>query len=323
MMGHEFKTAPASSIHHSPIIPHREHGEDLMDTVKRLGVQQPLIVRSITGKPDEFEMIDGQGRLDALNEDEQVVIDVRHDLKDSEAFGVADATFHRKERTAFETSVFLSAWLRALEKEEGTVDGIQQQLATEANLSESSLSQYLSIANMFEKLRTITPKEQFSQLKTWSINKLYKLAELTEDDRLLNLVNYFEMKADVSVEEVQDSVNALVHAEEMPQSLSEESNPTSQNGVSGMYPQSPSTILHGESKKLFLKNARKVGLLAEETNTSLNGLVQELVQNVDSFSSGELLQILTHILRTLKKLKKDSTNLKTKMIPYKPPEAPQ
>ncbi len=204
-MQKELKTVPANKIHQSAILPPREHGTEISDSVKKTGLQTAIIVRLIQQKPDEYEVIDGSGRLEALRGDDEVLVDVRC-VTDAQVFAISNSTFQRKDRTAYEVSQFYAAWLKVLEKEKGQVEGLQQELADQANLSESSLSQFIAIARLFDKLQQVAPKEPFEKLKTWSINKLYKLSELVDDDRLIDAARFFDMKFETSPEEVAESV---------------------------------------------------------------------------------------------------------------------
>jgi ParB/RepB/Spo0J family partition protein len=287
-MDKDFKLVPASNVHQSSILPQRQHNEELSHSVKKLGIQQPVIVRSIPGKTGEYEVIDGRGRRESVKDNEQILVDVRCDVTDSDAFEISHATFQRRDRTAYETALFYAAWLKALEKDQGPAEGLQQKLASLANLHESSLSQYLAINGLFEKLRTIVPNEPFNKLKTWNVNKLYKLSELSDDPHLADVAQLFELKFDVSIDEIEEAVNSYLgkdRAQELwPDGLdltSESEEPQTPLGP-------PSASPSSESSRVCLRNAKKVGSLATETHNILDGLVQELVQNAEQFSSSEI-----------------------------------
>lgn len=106
-MQREFKWVYARNLHQSTILPQREHNPELTESVKKLGVQTPLIVRRIEVKPGEFEIIDGGLRKGELHGDDQVLVDVRSDVKDSELFRISEATFKRRDRSAYEISILL------------------------------------------------------------------------------------------------------------------------------------------------------------------------------------------------------------------------
>jgi hypothetical protein len=205
-------------------------------------------------------------------------------------------------------SLFFLAWLITLEKELGTAEGIQQKLAIQANLSESSLSQYLCIARLFEKLKEVAPEEPFSKLKTWGVNMLYNLSELTNHAELKYVALSFETKFEVSAEEVRDTVHRLTDPTKDDFMLGE---PCSDHKPDLPLPsvERPSEL----SKTLCLKSAKKVDSLATETQRLLNTLVQELVRDADRFSSYQVQETLTKILHALRKLKTHSNVLKQKM----------
>ena len=106
-MQREFKLVYARNLHQSTILPQREHNQELIESVKKVGIQTPLIVRLVEGKPGEYEIIDGGLRSAELRDDDQVLVDVRSDVKDSELFKISDATFKRKDRTAYEISILV------------------------------------------------------------------------------------------------------------------------------------------------------------------------------------------------------------------------
>jgi ParB/RepB/Spo0J family partition protein len=314
-MDKNLKLVPARSIHPSSVLPSREHGEELSNSIQQVGIQVPIIVRCIAGKTDEYEVIDGAGRCEKLASDEQVLVDIRTDLRDSDVFKISNATFSRKERTPFEIARFLRAWQKTNEKEEATAGASQQKLATNVILSVSSLSQYLSIAELFEKLQEIAPKEQFVKLKTWSVNKLYKLSELTDDPRLLDLARFYEQKFETSIEEVisdVDSYRGTIQTQESPfdqQNTKSETGPSSPSIEQRLVPSSH------ESRKIFLKSAKKVESLAAENHEILYAIVQEFTENPDRQYSTDVLQILAKMLRTLRKIRKNSNVLWKKIKP--------
>lgn len=260
-------------------------------------------------------MVDGLGRLDPLRDDDQILVDVRYDTTDSELFKISNATFSRKDRTAYESALFYDAWFETLTREEGSTEGLQQKLAEQANVSESSLSQYIAIARLFNKLQQVAPKEQFSTLKTWSINKLYKLSELTDDNRLIDVAGYFELKLETSIEEIEDTVNRYRGVKQLEEMMLDQQEPVSGQAEPSVSITHPATAFIDESKKICLRNVKRVSSLATETHDMLSTLVQELLQGTDRYSSAEILQTLTKILHALQKLKRHSNVLKQKMKP--------
>jgi hypothetical protein len=66
----EFKSVPIKKVHPSTILPPRSYNSDLAESVKRYGIQQPLIVRPIVDKPREYEFIDGYGRFASVKDEQ-------------------------------------------------------------------------------------------------------------------------------------------------------------------------------------------------------------------------------------------------------------
>jgi ParB/RepB/Spo0J family partition protein len=314
-MDKNLRLVPARSVHLSSVLPTRQHGEELSNSVKQIGIQVPIIVRCVAGKTDEFEIVDGAGRCEALKDDEQILVDIRADLKDSDVFKISDATFSRKERAPYEIAQFYKAWLKTIEKEEGTAEASQQKLATRANLSESSLSQHLAIARLFQKLQETAPEEQFSKLKTWSINKLYKLSELTDDSRLLDLARLYEQKFETPIEEVTSDVDSYRGTKQTQESSFDQQNAKPETDRSSLPSEQQLTTSSDESRKIFLKSAKKVESLAAENHEILYAIVQEFIENPDRRYPTDALQILAKMLRTLRKVRKHSSVLWKKIKP--------
>jgi len=280
-----------------------------------VGIQQPIIVRPIPGTQDEYEIIDGRGRRESLSDNELLPIDIRRDITDSEVFLISQSTFQRKDRTAYETALFYAAWLKTLERETNSAEGLQQKLAEKTNLSEASVSQYLTIAGLFEKLQEIAPKEQFSNLKTWSINKLYKLSELTDDPRLLDLARLYEQKFETPIEEVISDVDSYRGTNQTQEPPFDQQNAKPETDRSSLPNEQQLTTPSDESRKIFLKSAKKVESLAAENHEMLFALVQEFTENPDRRYSTDVLQILAKMLRTLRKIRKYSSLLLKKIEP--------
>jgi hypothetical protein len=312
-MQREFKLVAVRDLNPSTVLPPREHSPEISESVKKIGVQQPPIVRPIAGKPGEYEIIDGHIRVDKLKPDDQILVDIRYDVNDLELVKISAASFLRKERTAYEVSQFLAAGLKTLEKEEGAVEvkGLHQKLANLANLGESSLSQFLAIAGLFQKLQELAPQEQFSNLRTWSINKLFKLSTLVDDPSVLDVAQQFDLKSEVQMEDVENVVND--YKEREMEALEAQIRSGLEPEQSQMAPEPFSATSSDCSKRICLKNAKKVGSLVSETHETLNAAVQQLTQDADRFSTTEILQTLTKVLRTLRRLKKHSSVLKQKM----------
>jgi ParB/RepB/Spo0J family partition protein len=314
----EFKLVPVGKIHPSLVLPSREYGPEVAASIERIGIQQPPIVRPLVGKSDEYEIIDGRGRFLSLKNDQKVLVDIRHDIKDSDVFRISEATFQRKDRSAYEKACFYDKWLKMLQKEKGECDGLQIHFAKQANLSESAISQYLAICNAFEKLKSLSPNEEFNALKSWSVNKLYALSEIDEDPDFLETARELEKKGDISIEEMQHFLTErnFKQMEEILASPDEGNEKLSESKTdSASVSLSAETGMQLTSYKNCLKYAQKVGKLETETHQTLSALVQKMFSDTEKFSSSEILGILTSLLQTLKKLKKQTAALHEKIQP--------
>lgn len=201
-----FREVMAKLIQPSTVLPPRSHGKDVADSVKATGVQQFLIVRPLASKPGEYELIDGCGRLEALRPDEMVYVDVRENASDVDVYRTSVATFKRTMRTTYEDAVFYAGYVAKVKNESGE-RGAQASVAKDSLMSESQLSQLLSINELFLKLDQLSKELKFENLKCMGINKLYKLCELTCDEELLRVAKEVEEKADsITIDEIENLV---------------------------------------------------------------------------------------------------------------------
>jgi hypothetical protein len=187
----------AKNIHPSSIIPSRNHDFALVQSVKSSGIQQPLIVRPVASKPGEYELMDGGGRHDALEPEQEVWVEVRQ-CSNSEAFRISNATSKSTRRNTRESAEFYAKYIDIVKEEIGD-KGALARVAVETQLSESELSQYSAINKLFlelDKACEMRGEERFPKLETMGINKLYKLSELLNNPRLLEAAREVEKKAD-------------------------------------------------------------------------------------------------------------------------------
>ncbi len=196
----------AKNIHPSSVLPSKDHDPTLLGSVRAEGLQQLLIVRPVASKPGEYELIDGSGRLKALNPEEEIVVDVRENASDTDVFRISEATSKRTEMNTYEKATFYAAYLEAVKKEIGE-KGTLTRVAKESLISESQLSQYLTINQLFLKLSQLSPELKLESLKRMGINKLYKLSALTSDPALLDIAKETEDKADnITIGEIEGLV---------------------------------------------------------------------------------------------------------------------
>jgi len=173
---------PVSKLRGSSVLPKRDsYDEKILESMKRDGVQQPLIVRQCPDDPNLYEIIDGHMRRQALKQDDKALVDVRVDAKDSEVFQISHMTFNRGPLSTYERARFYSTWTEA-EKRESDKTGAQARVADSAGISEGLVSQYLMISQMFQELEKLigsTAPETVNALKNLGVNRLYELSRLT------------------------------------------------------------------------------------------------------------------------------------------------
>lgn len=182
------------NIHSSSIIPIRSHDFTFVESVRKVGIQQPLIVRPESGKSGEYELIDGRGRLYALDPDQEVWVEIR-EATDAEVFRISDATTKYTQRSTAEKAAFYAAYVEAIKKETGE-KGAQARVSDETQLDLCEISQYLAINELFVKLAQCDPESNFGNLKKMGINKLYELSKLSDHPELLKVARSIEEEAD-------------------------------------------------------------------------------------------------------------------------------
>jgi ParB family chromosome partitioning protein len=288
----------AGNVHRSTVLPPRAHGPEIAASVEEVGILQPLLVRSIPGKTDEFEVVDGDGRLLSVKDEQiEVLVDVIPCVKGSDVFRTSEATFQRTDRSAYEKCLFYAGWARELEKEMGKSDGVQASLARESGKSESAITQYIAIRALFAKLESLARGEEFNALKTWGVNKLFRLSQLVECERLLEIAREFEAKGEASIDEVKRVVS--------------ENRPISP-ALAALDDDQPETTNETQTKRVQ-KLVDDVNSLATETHQLLSTIAEELLQNVNEFSTAEVLGVYDTVLNALKRLRKRAETLRQKM----------
>ena len=195
----------AKEMHASTLIPARSHSKELRDSVRAIGVQQPIIVRPSPTEAGKFEIIDGGGRAAFLEPEQDVIVDIR-ELTDTEAFKISEATSKRDERTASENAEFYTAYLNAVREETGE-EGAAARVAKETGITESQLSQYSAINEFFTKLRQADPEHDYHNLRSMGVNRLYTLAKLKNYSKLAEIAREVEAKAqDITAEGIAEIV---------------------------------------------------------------------------------------------------------------------
>jgi ParB/RepB/Spo0J family partition protein len=267
-------------------------------SVEKVGILESLLVRPLRDKPGEYELLDGKDRAESVKdkETEVPVVVIRSDIKDSDVFRLSEETFERTDRSACEMAQFYKEWARTLEKETGESEGVQALLAQETGKSDSAISQYMAIYDLFERLKSLAPDEEFNALKSWSVNKLYALSELGDCPNLLAVAGTLEREGGVSFEEVERVVR-----------LNRPKNSALDEVEQGDYRE---TTIQAERARVL---ATEVNSIAPEINQLLLGVADDVLQGIDQFSSTDILEIFDKVLRILKRLRKRVEKLRRRM----------
>lgn len=160
----------------STILPLRDVSDEIVESVRAEGQEQALIVRPHPTIPNKYEVIDGNIRLrGGFRPNQRVLVDIRQNVADKDVFTISERTFKRRDRTAYEKAMFYKKWVDTIG---GT--GAQREVASLSKLSEPTISQYVKIAELFEKQENLGV-ENFIAIKFLSKDKLYATAQNTED----------------------------------------------------------------------------------------------------------------------------------------------
>jgi len=209
----EIKMVNAMLVKPSSILPKRDSSREVMDSVKRDGVQQPIIVRPHPVRESEYEVIDGYNRWYGITEvpninnyvpgrEPEILVDIRYGLTDADVFKLSNIMHKRKERNTYEQAEFFVKWIEAkakeLGKEEGALTEVAKELTTESpdslaysytlNSKQSLLSQYVKVYELFKTLETLEQKypDKFKEIdlnaiKHIGLTRLYALTKLMDN----------------------------------------------------------------------------------------------------------------------------------------------
>jgi len=294
MKERKFYWVEAKKLRPSSILPRHEHDPKLSDSVKKDGIQQPIIVRPLPGSEDGYEIIDGLGRVEPLSGDKKVLVDVRYDLKDVDVFKISEATFKRSDRTTYGKARFYNSWVDAVTKETGSERGAQKRVAEEANRSEVEVSQYLSINRLFERLLSHNiPEANFTVLKNQAVNKLYALAKVEDESAMLEVAAKMAETPEMTVEELKDIIE-------------EHTSPL--RAVERLLEEEGEKEVERESSKIDqLKNAAQdlEGAL-DRAREALTVFTSKIVGNPSGFLSPDIFKRVRRMLNALKKIEEEA-----------------
>lgn len=301
----EFKLVPARKIQRIYAVLPRRHSYDdeILESMKKAGVQQPLIVRPLPSDPDEYEIIDGFMRRLAFEDDDLILVDVRYGIKDSDVFKISDITFKRKQRTTYERAEFFSRWVMVERKENGK-KGAQARVAKETRLTEGEISQYLAIHRMFTELEGLPGSAaiNFDALNYQGINKLYELSRLIETPVFLTVAEQLAQNPSMPVRELRHVVKEETSTEKMLLRLDNED---------PFETEKPEKTDYTEIFKL----TQEILNIAEDTRKNLETFKTRIKLSPKRFLKPKTLKELQKLQRRFKRLRKDVAKLPDRTYP--------
>lgn len=227
----EIKLVEVTIVHPSMILPSRQTVREVVESVEKDGIQQPIVVRPHPSVQGAYEIIDGVNRLYgamssvpglkkfAVGKKPEILVDIRYGVSDAEMFKLSQSFHTRGERNTYERAEFYVKWIEAktkeLGKKEGALTEVAKELVTYAqdhvmysntlNSKQSLLSQYCRVYEMFQKLEQKYPAEDFSALKSLGLNKLNALATSLDDlPKLLEAAKKLEKNPDAFLKTIED-----------------------------------------------------------------------------------------------------------------------
>lgn len=227
----EIKLVEVTLVHPSKILPSRQTVREVVKSVEKDGIQQPVVVRPHPSLQGEYEIIDGVNRIDgamssvpgltrfAVGKKPEILVDIRYGVSDAEMFKLSKSFHTRGERNTYEQAEFYVTWIDAKAKELGKKEGASTEVAkqlviyasdspiysTILNSKQSLLSQYCRVYEMFQKLEQKYSAEDFEALKSLGLNKLYAMATALDDlPKLFDTAKKVKKNPNASIERIRD-----------------------------------------------------------------------------------------------------------------------
>lgn len=273
-------------LHSSKILPKRDFSSELMELIRRDGIQQPIIVRP-SCKSGMFEIVDGHLRHKSVQGDRKVLVDLRYNLEDTDVFLISEATFKRKPRSTYERAFFYNNWVKTQPESQGA----QKRVAKMANLSEAEVSHYLSISRLFNRLGSHnTTMSIFNALKIQSVNKLYALSKVDQKEALLNIAAKIAENPNMTLEELKE------HIQEQTSALREILRLTEEDEEENESTEIEQLTDAAEKFGATFNNARKV----------LTTFTSKIVSNPNIFLYSGIPKKIKAMVKALKKIEKDA-----------------
>lgn len=302
----KIERVPAQKLHLSNILPRRVcYNDDILESMKKDGAQQPLIVRPHPDIPGEYEIIDGSMRYWAFNPDDLVLVDIRYGIKDSEVFKISDISFKRKQRITVERAEFLASWVKVESRAHGK-RGAQARVAEKARLTEGEISRYLAIHRMFTRLKELSAgtSETFDALKNQGINKLYELSRLIGTPAFLQVAVQLAENPHMPVRELRRIVEKETSTEKVFSHLVEED---------PFETESLKAIDYARVTQL----TQKIQEIDKDTRYNLVAFEREIKREPEKFLESEILKELQRLKRRFRRLQKDLARLPDRLAAKK------
>ena len=157
------------------------------------------------------------------------------------------------------------------------------------------LSNYLSIARLFKRLRTQSiSEENFNALKSQSINKLYALAKMEANTALLEVAETMATEPKITLEKlkilIEERTSPYREIERLEEEVGEEENET------------------GKAEWLTNTVQELEGAL-HETRKTLTVFTSRIANNPRRFLSPDIIKRIRRMLNTLKKIEKEANQI--------------
>jgi len=283
------------TLHPSRVLPERYSSSELVESIRRDGIQQPIIVRPSPHESGMYEIIDGHIRYKSVQQNQKVLVDARHNVDDVEVFKLSETTFKRKPRTTYERSLFYNKWVRTVEASSGG-RGAQSKVAREANLSESEVSHYLSINRVFDRLGSQNVSETiFNTLKNQSVNKLYALSKVEDNSVMLEVAAKMGENPKLTLKELKDLIEEQTSPMREIQELLEDDEEDEVD----------ESIRIDEVKKAALELEGTLN----QTRKALTAFKSRLVGNPRKFISTDVFKRIRRMLKALKRIEKEANQI--------------
>ena len=189
---HEFRDHPYQVLDNDEM-------NSLIESVQQQGIMTPLIVRSLEGTTDEYEIISGHRRFRAAQKAglTEVPAFIRPVSRDEAAIMVVDSNLHREHLLPSEKAFAYKLKLEAMNRQGKRTDLTSSQVATkfdsateigkQANESRDTVYRYIRLTNLIPELLELMDEGKIAfsvgvELSYLSVNMQYYLLDIIERD---------------------------------------------------------------------------------------------------------------------------------------------